>query len=952
MYVRLLGEVGMGEDASSLVAPQGQVAAAVLAHLALGRGRIITPESLIDAVWDVGPETARNAVQVGVSKLRKQLGAGILEGTRAGYRLRTDMIRVDWFEAEQLLAQARLDLDSGRYGSALDATTAAEALFEGEPLVGLPSNASEISRHAARELRTSVAVSRARALLGLGRAEEVVEALKTESTRDPLSEPVHILLMEAYATSGRQAEALAMYDGLRTRLRDELGISPSAPAKEFFAKILKGFPSPSAAPAPAGPAPALSLPVPGTPLVGREHEVDTVVSLVSGGHRMVTLLGPGGIGKTRLAIEAGRRIATDQERPVVFVDLTAAETPADVIPTVSKYLGTDAESLVADLQNTRTLLVLDNAEHVLAGVAEGASLLLTIRGIDLLVTSRSPVHLQEEHALVVDGLIVEGPLSPALQLLADCAGYGATEIGNYRKDLEALVKGVDGVPLVLELLSSALRWQTPARLLEDLTTTLAALTDDTSRNRTRRHSSIAAAVGWSLGNASRGTRRALSALSIIKGSFSEQAATAVTNATGPAEPARVILASLIDLSLVKRVHEPGEVRFRILEPIRLYTDEDYAEWARDPGVRMAYSRHYLSTLDTAHDRFGTSSNGFDDMVRTEEGNLKQSLTWAWDYEPDVAVHYMAPLLYGWYRASRHDYTTAWSTRVLTSHHGAAEERTRATLVRLLCLSEAATIDSDELRSLSDAVSPFAASLDDEWHRRWIHTQINRARRVGDLELALTWTEKFRRTTALAVDAYHSERASILGSLGRWNEAEAAQAAAMAEWTGDEHRDTLVYTLSSMGYIALVQGKFSESEDYLSQALKTAAQGVTPLSILVVELNVAWLELARGNAERALSQIAVTLSKVSGLRDDPGAVAEAMTIAGLAFLDVGKTAEAAVIASAVPIHADNALGLIDPYVRSGTERLVRGCEQAGIRVESKAASLMDLVQLIESAATSS
>jgi predicted ATPase/DNA-binding SARP family transcriptional activator len=953
LFVRLLGQIVVGEDHSSLSAPPGLVAAAVLVHLALARGRVVTPESLINAVWDVGPETARNAVQVGVLKLRRQLGVGILEGTRAGYRLRTDMLRVDWFDAELLLAQARHDVEAGRFGAALEATAAAQALFQGEPLIGLSSNASETCRHAARELRTSVLTCRAQALLGLGQAEESIESLKAESIRDPMSEPVHVLLMKAYAMSGRQAEALAVYEGLRTRLRDELGISPSGPAQELFAEVLNGYPSTARAPVPtlSRPAPVLSLPAPGTPLIGRDQEVDEVVGLVAGGNRMVTLLGPGGIGKTRLAIEAARRIATDQERPVVFVDLTAAESYGDIIPTIAHSLEVDPESLMAEIEGTRILLVLDNAEHVLAGVADASSLLLAVTGVDLILTSRSPLRLQEERTFDVDGLLVDGPLSPALQLLADRVGYGAAVAVGFRRDLEVLVRAVDGVPLVLELLSSALRWQTPAQVLENLKSTLTALADDASRNREPRHSSIAAAVGWSVGNADDSTRRALSALSIIRGSFSEQAAAAVVNATGSEKPARGILAALIDLSLVKRLHQPGEVRFRILEPIRLYSDEGYAEWAMDAEVRMAYSRHYLSKLAAAHDRFGISSNGFDDMVRMEEGNLKQSLAWSWEYEPNVAVHYMPPLLFGLYRADVPEFILAWSTRVMDSHHGAASERNRVMLMRLLYLSDASHADLDELDRLSEAVAPDADSLDDDWHCRWIQTQINRECRRGDLEAALTWTGQFRVASDSGRNAFHTQRACIFGSLGRWKEAEEVQISALGDWSVDQHRDAVMYRLSSLGYVALVQGNIQASENYLAQAADLAAQGVTPSSLKFVEINVAWLELASGKPEDALNQVASALSKSSALRDRTS-LAEALTIAGLAFLNLGRIKEAGLTATAEVLHADDALGLADPYLKSAIQRLLKGCEESGTGARIDAASLVDLMQLIQDASTSS
>jgi len=265
-----------------------------------------------------------------------------------------------------LVGEARAGLDAGRFGPALVAAERALGLFAGEPLAGLDSTRAVTARAQALGLRSSAVLLRARALLGLRRAEEAVEVLTEAAAADPFGEPAHGLLMEALAGAGRANVALSVYDQLRHRLADELGTDPSPAVAAMFARVLAGDleTMTAAVVAPVAP-PAVSLPSPGTPLLGRDADAEQVITLIAGGHRLVTLVGAGRIGKTRLAVEVARRVGTGQARPVVFADLTLSREPADIAMIVAAAVGTDPESLAEALAGTGMLLVLDNAEHVL-----------------------------------------------------------------------------------------------------------------------------------------------------------------------------------------------------------------------------------------------------------------------------------------------------------------------------------------------------------------------------------------------------------------------------------------------------------------------------------------------------------------------------------------------------------------------------------------------------------
>ena len=264
---------------------------------------------------------------------------------------------------------------------------------------------------------------RTEALLASGEAAERL-VIRSITDSDHLNEPATILLMRALASAGRQAEALDHYNMVRVRLAEDLGVDPSAELAREFAAILNG----DIAAASEGPAgsperlpPLISLPRPVGPLMGREAELTELDELFRGGHHLVTLVGPGGIGKTRLAVEAARARAAGQ-RSAVFVDLSVEREPTDVMAALLRALDANEESLAQVLSTHSPLLVLDNAEHLIEAVASLAAEVLAFEGVDVLVTSRTPLHMVGERVCVIDGLEHTGADSAAVRLIVDCAG--------------------------------------------------------------------------------------------------------------------------------------------------------------------------------------------------------------------------------------------------------------------------------------------------------------------------------------------------------------------------------------------------------------------------------------------------------------------------------------------------------------------------------------------------
>jgi predicted ATPase/DNA-binding SARP family transcriptional activator len=513
-----------------------------------------------------------------VSRLRVGLrGSGVeLLTSSPGYVLRVRRDELDATVFEDTLAAARV-ADPASRAVLLDQ---ALALWCGPAYAELADH--DFARaEAARleELRLLAREERAEAALLLARADEAVERLNELVAAHPLRERPHGQLMRALYRTGRQADALAVYRDHRARLRDELGLEPAPALRALQDAILRHDPSLGESPRSAAGARGAAataatgnLPAAGAPrLIGRDDRLAQITAAVMT-RRLVTLTGPGGVGKSTLALHAALTVGRASYPDGVWLcELAAVDDPDAVIPAVTTDLGVAQryglsliDRLVEYLRPKQLLLVLDNCEHVVESVARLANAVLRgCPGVVVLATSREPLGLAEEQVRPVPPLGVPASMvtdpdgarrSAAVTLFLERAeaaadGFALTD-GNARAVAE-LCRRLDGLPLAIELAATRMRSMTPAEAVERLTSRFRFLRSG-KRISAERHRTLRAVVDWSYRSLGDQERRVFARLSVFAGSFDLDAAEHVVASLGDPEPADVAdaIAALVDKSMV------------------------------------------------------------------------------------------------------------------------------------------------------------------------------------------------------------------------------------------------------------------------------------------------------------------------------------------------------------------------------------------------------------------
>ncbi|MEV1176458.1 BTAD domain-containing putative transcriptional regulator, partial [Nonomuraea sp. NPDC049784] len=435
MRFQILGPTtALGEDGEP-VALGGPRVRALLTLLALHAGRIVGAEQLVDGMYGPKPpEGVANALQSQVSRLRRALGRDLVEFHPAGYRLVADPQEVDARRFELLAQAGRQALAGGDPGQAATLLREALDLWRGAPLADAPHAGAAAA--ALEELRLAATEDRVQADLDLGRHRELVAELRQLTAAHPLRERLRAQLMRALYGSGRQAEALTVYDEARKILDEELGVEPGAELAAAHLAVLRADPA-LGSPAAQAPRQRRGLRAQLTSFVGRDEEIEQVGARLRA-NRLVTLIGPGGAGKTRLATEAAERAAGD----VCFVPLAPVSDGGDVPMAVLTALdirdtlmhGPERPAvdpvtrLVSALAGRTLLLILDNCEHLVAATAELAdALLASCPGLRVLVTGREALGIIGESILPVAPLRLPPPEAgnpldyPAVRLFADRA---------------------------------------------------------------------------------------------------------------------------------------------------------------------------------------------------------------------------------------------------------------------------------------------------------------------------------------------------------------------------------------------------------------------------------------------------------------------------------------------------------------------------------------------------
>ncbi len=567
MEVRILGPLEVGGEPFE----GGPKPRALLVSLALGRGVPVSTGQLIDAVWgERPPASAAHALQVYVSQLRK---AGLeIERHGEAYSLRVDGLDAQQFEA--LLEAAGAHRASGRHAEALGSLEEALALWRGPALAGHDDAATRAERDRLEDLRVSALEDRAEAALALGRAADLPE-LERLAVEHPLRERLRAVLMLGLYRAGRQADALDAYAEIRTAL-DELGLEPGAELRALQGAILRQDGSLDVEPESLRE--RRHLPAPATPLVGRRAEVDAVSGLVGGETRLVTLTGPGGAGKTRVALQAAHELAAAFADGVWFVGLAALVDPALVRPAIAQALGLAEETLAEELRGRDVLLLLDNFEQLLEAAPVVGELLQAAPGLRVLTTSRARLRVYGEHELEIPPL----PAADAEALFVGRARAAGREPppGPLVADI---CRRLDGLPLAIELVAARTAELTPAELTSSLDDRL-ELASKGARDLPERQRTLRAAIGWSHDLLEPDEQRLFADLGAFAGGFTRAAVEEVSG-TEAAEH----LAGLVGASLVRRADDG---RYRMLQTIREYAVERLHARGDAMDVRRRHAEYF------------------------------------------------------------------------------------------------------------------------------------------------------------------------------------------------------------------------------------------------------------------------------------------------------------------------------------------------------------------------
>ncbi|MDT0329525.1 BTAD domain-containing putative transcriptional regulator [Nocardiopsis lambiniae] len=622
MRFGILGPLEVWGDGEPVRVPEAKVRV-LLAALLLDEGRPVTADTLIDDLWGEHlPAHPTRVLRAKLSQLRGVLDKAepgardrVLR-TPGGYRLRVEPDEVDSTRFRALVERARGTDDRRAAAVALNDGL---ALWRGDALAGL-TDTPRIARAALRldEERLSAFEELALARLDLGEHHLWVEELGELVDLHPLRERLCAAYMRALYRSGRQAEALGVFDRLRHRLKEELGASPGPETAELHARILRQ--DTTLDPADPGPLravlrPRTNLPAPVDDTIGREADVERIRALMERA-RLITLTGAGGVGKTRLSLEVAAGLDDRHPDGLWFVELGTVppeqgEDPGAAARVAEAVVAvTGARDLVQALSATRTLLILDNCEHVVESVAALArELLRAAPHLRLLVTSREPLGIDGEHLYEVRPLGFPGPADPAdarsypaVRLFASRASAGApgfTLGEDTASTVASICRRLDGLPLALELAANRVRALGVRRLADGLDDRFRLLAVG-SRGAPGRQRTLRAVIDWSWELLGEPERTVLRRLSVHAEGCTPEGAEAVVGGDG-IDPDEVveILARLVERSLAIAVEGPDGIRYRLLETIAAYAREHLEAAGEADTVRLRHLRHLASLAATA-----------------------------------------------------------------------------------------------------------------------------------------------------------------------------------------------------------------------------------------------------------------------------------------------------------------------------------------------------------------
>jgi predicted ATPase/DNA-binding SARP family transcriptional activator len=876
MEFRILGPLEVRTDGRA-VPIAGPKPRAVLAMLLLHADQPVSAERLAAALWgEDAPAAAVKTVQVHVSRLRKALGdPDVLTTTPAGYRLKVRPEQIDAACLERDVAAGRQELAAGRADQAARLLRAALALWRGAPLAEFawaPFAPAEVNR--LEELHVAAVELRVEADLAAGRAAELIAELQQLTCRHPWRERLHALLMLALYRSGRQADALEAYRHARDVLVEQLGIEPGDELHELNQAILVHDPAlqpPSATVASAVDRRS-TLPAAPNRTIGRGREVGRIGErLRAGSARLLTLTGPGGVGKTRLALEAARFVEADFENGAQFVALDSVQRPQDVPAAIVTTLeivllsGESADEAVERfLAGRHLLLVLDNCEHVLGAATFIGGLLASCPGVTLLTTSREPLSLQAEERLPVPPLAL--PHAGSEEDATALAGVDAVALfcerarthdpefelseGNATA-VASICRRLDGLPLAIELAAARCGLLSAAEIANRLDTALGALGAG-ARDAPARQQTLWATIDWSHELLSDDEKACFARVAVFAGGATVDAAEAITGASLETLD-RLVAKSL----LVRRRQADPPTRLGMLETVRAYALERFEAMPDHDAIHERHYRHFVALAQrhgTDRALWGTGRREHLARLDADIDNLHAALAWAVvraNAEPALTL--AAALGSYWLIRDRYADAVEWIDQVVSLPGADAHPvlRVRALCIKSLGLWPLGRVaERPAVMAEAEAVAKALAEpliLSQVLQTRAIHEasegRFERAEPLADE--ALRWASVAEDEWAIAMAAFSSAMAARSAAELRER---VDRAASLLEGVGNVYQ--LAFVFAAAAYGALCYGSDHDASHFVRRAIPITRELDNPYLWMLLRGNVGLAALLTGDTDAA------------------------------------------------------------------------------------------------------